>query len=219
MKQNLMAVVFGVTALLVSFLAHSEDRSMGFFVTSVGMGKGANLGDLAGADAYCKKLATAAGAGERDWKAYLSTKADPDNPRKRGVFARSRIGNGPWYNAHGTLIATNLTDLHLYNKTITLQNAVDENGKQVNGRGSKPNRHDILTGTNPDGTALFGDGKDHTCNDWTSEDPKGSAMVGHHDRHGGGNISWNAAHGSRGCGEKDLPKSGGAGLFYCFAAN
>jgi len=219
MKNKVIAIVFGVTTLMGSFLANAENRSMSFFVTSVGMGKGANLGGLAGADTHCKELATAAGAGNRDWKAYLSTKADPNNPRKRGVFARSRIGNGPWYNAHGTLIATNLTDLHLYNKPINFQNAVDENGKQVNGRGSKPNRHDILTGTNPDGTAFFGDGKDHTCNDWTSEDPKGSAMVGHHDRHGGGNTSWNAAHGSRGCGEKDLPKSGGAGLFYCFAAD
>ena len=219
MKTKVIAIVFGLSTLFGSFLVNAADRSMSFFVTSVGMGDGANLGGLDGADAHCKKLATAVGAGNKKWRAYLSTKAAADNPRKRGVFARSRIGNGPWYNAHGTLIASNPTDLHLYNKTITLENAVDESGKQVNGRGAKPNRHDILTGTQPDGTAYFGDGKDHTCNDWTSNDPKGSAQVGHHDRHGGGNTFWNSNHGSRGCGEKDLPKSGGAGLLYCFAAN
>jgi len=219
MLKKVSTIVFGLSCLFGSFIANAEDRSMSFFVTSVGMGKGGDLGGIAGADAYCKKLATAVGAGNRDWKAYLSGKADADNPRKRGEFARSRIGNGPWYNAHGALIAANVTDLHLFNKSITLQTALDESGNPVNGRGAKPNKHDILTGTQPDGTAFFGDGKDHTCNDWTSSDPKGSAQVGHHDRYGGGNTSWNSAHGSRGCGEKDLPKSGGAGLFYCFAAN
>lgn len=219
MKIKLVAVVFGLSALFVSFLANAQQQPMGFFVTSVGMGDGGNLGGVEGADAYCKKLATSVGAGNRKWRAYLSGKAAADNPRKRGVFARARIGSGPWYNARGVLIATNVDDLHLYNKTISRETALDESGKYIKGRYDKPNQHDILTGTQNDGTAFFGNGKDYTCNNWTSNDSKGSARVGHHDRHGGGNTSWNSAHGSRGCGEKDLPKSGGAGKFYCFAAD
>lgn len=211
-KTGIIAV--GVCAMLSSPLSLAEDRSMGFFITSTGMGDGANLGGLKGADAHCKKLATAAGAGNRDWRAYLSTEMDG----KRGIFARSRIGNGPWYNANGNLIATNTTDLHLYNKTITLETALDENGNRINGRGDKPNQHDILTGSMDDGTAYFPDDKDHTCNNWTSND-KGSAQVGHHDRHGGGNTSWSSAHGSRGCSQSALTKTGGNGYFYCFAAD
>lgn len=190
----------------------AQSNSMSFFVTSVGTGKGGDLGGLAGADAHCQKLATAAGAGKQQWRAYLSTEADGT----RGISARDRIGKGPWYNAKGVLIANNLTELHLYNKTILKETALDENGKLVNGRGDKPNRHDILTGSMDDGTAFFPDDKDHTCNNWTSSD-KGSAQVGHHDRHGGGNTSWTAAHGSRGCSMEALAKTGGSGLFYCFA--
>lgn len=211
-KSKIIAV--GLCALFTVTMSSAEDRSMGFFITSVGMGDGANLGGLKGADAHCNKLATAAGAGNRDWRAYLSTEEDG----KRGISARSRIGNGPWYNAIGNLIATNTTDLHLYNKTITLETALDEKGNRIKGRGDKPNEHDILTGSMDDGTAYFPDDQDHTCNNWTSND-EGSAQVGHHDRHGGGNTSWSSAHGSRGCSQSALTKTGGAGYFYCFAAD
>jgi hypothetical protein len=214
MKNRVITVVFGISALMASAIIHAEDRPMGFFVTSSGMGKGADLGGLEGADAHCKKLATAAGAGDREWRAYLSTEA----PDKRGVSARDRIGNGPWYNAQGALIAANLTDLHLYNKAITLETALDENGQRIKGRSEKPNEHDMLTGTQDDGTAYFPDEADHTCNNWTSSN-EGSAQVGHHDRHGGGNTSWNSAHPSRGCSQEALISTGGAGKFYCFAAD
>lgn len=214
MKKTAIAVVLGASLLSTPLLSSAADRPMGFFVTSMGMGDGGNLGGLAGADAHCKKLATAVGAGDRDWRAYLSTEA----PNKRGVFARARVGNGPWYNAHGVLIAANPSDLHLYNKTITLETALDESGNRIKGRGDKPNEHDILTGTQADGTPYFPDEADHTCNNWTSNS-EGSAQVGHHDRHGGGNLSWNSAHASRGCSQQDLTKTGGAGKFYCFAAD
>jgi len=200
--------------VLVSPVALAGDHPMGFFVTSVGMGKGADLGGLAGADAYCGKLAEAAGSKGRKWRAYLSTQEEG----KRGVSARDRIGLGPWYNAHGELIASDVDDLHI-SPNIVKRTAVDENGKRVNGRGDKPNRHDILTGSMHDGTAYFPWQKgDHTCSNWTSSD-KGSAQVGHHDRHGGGNTSFSSAHASRGCSQADLAKSGGAGLLYCFAAD
>jgi hypothetical protein len=214
MKSKAIAVVLGVSALFGSMVARAEERPMGFFVTSAGIGKGGDLSGLAGADAHCQKLAAAVGAGAREWRAYLSTEA----PNKRGVFARHRIGNGPWYNAHGVLIAANLTDLHLYNTTITLETALDERGNRIKGRYDTPNEHDILTGTQADGTAYFPDDRDHTCNNWTSSD-EGSAQVGHHDRHGGGNTSWNAAHPSRGCSQEALRRTGGAGKFYCFAAD
>lgn len=194
--------------------AFAQDNAMSFFVTSVGTGKGGDLGGLGGADAHCLKLATAAGAGKRQWRAYLSTEAEGN----RGISARDRIGKGPWYNAKGVLIAKHLTELHLYNKTILKETALDEKGELVNGRGDKPNRHDILTGSMDDGTAFFPDDKDDTCNNWTSSD-EGSAQVGHHDRHGGGNTSWTAAHASRGCSMEALAKTGGSGLFYCFAAD
>ncbi|MEH6631410.1 MAG: hypothetical protein V7776_11305 [Halopseudomonas aestusnigri] len=192
----------------------AEDHPMGFFITSVGLGQGANLGGLEGADAHCTKLGEAAGSKGRTWKAYLSTQEKD----KRGVSARDRIGLGPWYNANGVLIASDLDQLHL-NPNIVKRTAVDESGNRVNGRGDKPNRHDILTGSMSDGTAYFPrETADHTCSNWTSSG-EGNATLGHHDRHGGGNTSWNAAHDSRGCGEADLPKTGGAGLFYCFAAD
>ncbi|MEH6823249.1 MAG: hypothetical protein V7629_04965 [Motiliproteus sp.] len=214
MKKTIIAVALGASLLPGAFMLEAAERPMGFFVTSVGMGNGGDLGGLEGADAHCKKLATAAGAGDRDWRAYLSTEA----ANKRGVFARSRIGNGPWYNANGTLIAVNLTDLHLYNKSITLETALDESGRRIKGRGDKPNEHDILTGAPEDGTGYFPDVQDHSCKNWTSSG-EGSAQVGHHDRHGGGNTSWNSAHASRGCSQENLTKTGGAGKFYCFAAN
>jgi len=204
-----LSALLGISVCLP---AMAQDKSMSFFITSEGPGKGADLGGLEGADAHCQTLAASAGAGDRNWVAYLSTEADG----KRGVSARDRIGQGPWHNAKGLLIAANITDLHLYNKTITKENALDEKGNLVNGRGDKPNKHDILTGSQDDGTAFFPDDADHTCSNWTSS-AEGSAQVGHHDRHGGGNLSWTSAHGSRGCSAEDLSKSGGAGLFYCFA--
>ncbi len=206
----------GVAFLVSAPLAVAQDKPMGFFVTSVGPGKGGDLGGLKGADAYCQKLAEAAGSKGRTWRAYLSTQVT----KGRGISARNRIGQGPWYNANGVLIAKDLDQLHL-SPNIVLRTALDQNGKHVNGRGEKPNRHDMLTGTRADGTAYFPWEKgDKTCSNWTSSvSGKGSATVGHHDRHGGGNTSWTAAHGTRGCGADDLPKSGGAGLFYCFAAD
>ncbi len=192
----------------------AADHSMSFFVTSTGLGDGANLGGLEGADAHCAKLATAAGSTGKTWRAYLSTQIEG----KRGISARDRIGQGPWYNAAGELIASDLDQLHI-SPNIFLRTALDENGKRIKGRGEKPNEHDILTGSKEDGTAYFPwEEGDKTCSNWTSND-KGSATVGHHDRHGGGNTSWNAAHNSRGCSQDNLKSTGGNGYFYCFAAD
>ena len=214
MKSKFSTIVAALVLATGSTAAVAADPQMGFFVTSVGIGDGANLGGLAGADSHCGKLAASAGSSGRTWRAYLSTQVEG----KRGISARDRIGSGPWYNAGGELIAANLDQLHL-NPNIVKRTAVDENGKRVNGRGDKPNRHDILTGSKHDGTAYFPWEKgDKTCNSWTSND-EGSASVGHHDRHGGGNTSWSSAHGSRGCSKEKLAGSGGAGLLYCFAAD
>lgn len=194
--------------------AYAQDTTISFFVTSVGSGNGADLGGLEGADAHCAKLAEAAGSTGKTWKAYLSTQEDG----KRGVSARDRIGNGPWHNAKGVLIANDLDELHLY-PNIIKSTALDEAGNLVNGRGDKPNQHDLLTGTMMDGTAYFPSvTEDRTCGNWTSSGD-GSATVGHHDRHGGGNTSWNAAHNSRGCSQEALTTTGGSGLFMCFATN
>lgn len=194
-------------------------QPMSFFITSVGMGKGANLGGLAGADAHCQKLAAAVGAGNKTWHAYLSTNAANGKP---AVNARDRIGQGPWYSATGARVAKNLSDLHgdtleeaRMGNFINKLSAVTEKGERINGGGDTPNQHDILTGSTVEGKA-FTDGKDHTCSNWTSEG-EGSAQVGHHDRTGGGNTSWNTTHPSRGCSQANLVATGGAGLFYCFA--
>lgn len=211
MKKQIMISLMGILGLCATLPAVAADE-MSFFVTSVGSGKGGDLGGLEGADAHCAVLAKAAGSTKTDWKAYLSTEADG----KRGVSARDRIGKGPWYNAKGELIAKNLTELHVYNTSITKENALTEKGETINGRGDKPNEHDILTGSLEDGTAFFPDDKDHTCNNWTSSDT-GSAQVGHHDREGGGKLAWNSVHGTRGCSADALKKTGGNGLFYCFA--
>jgi hypothetical protein len=195
----------------------APQQPMGFFITSVGPGDGANLGGLSGADAYCQKLAQAAGAGARVWHAYLSATATQTTPP---VNARDRIGNGPWYNAKGALIAWNVADLHGDNQrdrnSINKEFALNEKGQPVNGRGDTPNQHDILTGSDSFGRVLLGTAANTTCNNWTS-DSTGFTMVGHHDRSGGGNSSWNAAHATRSCSQKDLVATGGAGLFYCFA--
>jgi hypothetical protein len=187
-----------------------------FFVTSRGVGRGGDLGGLAGADAHCQALAKAEGAGDHTWRAYLSVSARDGQP---AVNARDRIGSGPWYNAEGLLIAADLGDLHLGKADISRQTAVTERLDQVNGVNDSPNQHDILTGSRPDGTAFSGS-DDLTCGNWTSSSG-GRAQVGHHDRQGagasGGVDSWNSVHPSRGCSQDDLRVTGGAGLFYCFA--
>lgn len=180
-----------------------------FFITSRGLGLGGNLGGIAGADAQCRRLATAVGRGERDWRAYLSAPARADAP---AVHARDRIGKGPWMNALGVQVAANLDELHGDTAELTLQTALSEKGATVD-----PGRHDILTGSNPDGTLAPGDA---TCRGWRSLS-EGRAMLGHHNRSGGGQrpTSWNSAHLSRGCSQVQLRASMGAGLFYCFAAD
>jgi len=197
----------------------AQQQPMGFFVTSVGLNNGGNLGGLQGADAHCQTLAQAAGAGTRVWRAYLSTVASGTQP---AVNARDRIGNGPWFNARGAIIAFNVPDLHgdLHRdrNSINKEFALNEKGAPVNGRGDQPNQHDIVTGSDSHGRALLGSAATNTCNNWTSS-TTGTAMVGHHDRSGGGNSSWNAAHLSRSCSQADLVATGGAGLFYCFAAS
>ena len=186
---------------------------LGFFITSAGSGDGANLGGLAGADAICQKLASAAGAGNRTWRAYLS---GVENGKP--VNAKDRIGPGPWFNAKGVQIAANGAELHSEAAKTGKEGSLTEKGAVVNGRGDTPNTHDMLTGSQLDGTA-FTDGQDHTCNNWTSNST-GSAQLGHHDRQGGGAnpTSWNSAHASKGCSQANLVATGGAGLFYCFAA-
>ncbi|WP_137179432.1 hypothetical protein [Roseomonas sp. AR75] len=187
-----------------------------FFVTSVGLGRGADLGGLAGADAHCQALAQAVGAGGRTWRAYLSTQGTG------AVNARDRIGAGPWQNARGVVIARSIADLHSPANAMTKQTNVNERGQVVNGRGDTPNEHDVLTGSQADGTA-FAAGQDRTCRNWTYSGGEGSAMVGHHDRIGldesDAAKSWNTSHPSRGCSQDNLRSSGGAGLFYCFAVN
>jgi hypothetical protein len=187
---------------------------MTFFIASHGPGKGGDLGGLRGADAHCQALAKAEGAGDHTWRAYLSTPAAGTQP---AVNARDRIGKGPWYNGEGNRIALNLDELHRGMNGIDKENAVTERIDPVNGVGDTPNRHDILTGSRPDGTA-FPPGTDLTCGGWTSNSA-GRAQVGHHDRQGQGDggKSWNSAHASRGCSQADLEATGGAGLFYCFA--
>lgn len=205
-----------MTALAQPPQQGEQDTTMGFFITSSSMGNGGDLGGLAGADAHCTALAEAAGVTGRTWRAYLSTSGP------NGVNARDRIalnpngqaGAGPWYNAEGELVANGVVDLHYSNANFTKERALNEKGELVNGVGDQPNRHDILTGSNPDGTAT-----DLTCNNWTSSSGEDRAMVGHFDRIGGGPLatSWNASHPSRGCSQENLRASGGEGYFYCFA--
>jgi hypothetical protein len=193
----------------------AQASRMTFFITSAGPGNGANLGGLAGADAHCQKLAAAAGAGNRTWRAYLSTGGSGE---QKPANAKDRIGAGPWHNAKGVQVAASVADLHSDKNTLTKETQLNEKGEVVNGRGDTPNRHDILTGSQLDGTA-FTDGADHTCQNWTGS-ADGTAQVGHHDRQGGGQnpTSWNSAHASRGCSQENLRGTGGDGLFYCFAA-
>lgn len=189
------------------------NSSISFFITSVGIGDGANLGGLEGADAHCEALASKMNAGGKDWRAYLSTTGE------NGVNARDRIGQGPWYNARGIAIAINVDDLHSDSNNIAKQTAVAQNASIISGRGDEVNRHDILTGSQLDGTAMMSE-SDTTCGNWTSNAEEGSALVGHFDREGGGENpeSWNQAHPSRGCSQENLQGTGGDGLFYCFAS-
>ena len=198
----------------------AEKNTMTFFVTSVGLGKGADLGGLAGADRHCQSLAEAAGAGGRTWRAYLSTQGTDSAPT---VNARDRIGKGPWHNRKGKLIARNVGQLHSASNNVTKQTALDEKGQTVAGAGDKPNRHDILTGSRADGTAFAPRDPDMTCGNWTRSGTEGAVVVGHHDRKGPTAdpwaTSWNSAHQSRGgCQQEALRGTGGDGLFYCFAA-
>jgi hypothetical protein len=196
----------------------ADPASMGFFITSAGPGNGADLGGLEGADAHCQQLAEAAGASGRTWRAYLSAQA---NGGAAAVNARDRIGAGPWQNVQGVVIANDLDELHGTNN-LTKETALSEQGDVINGRGDDPNRHDVLTGSQPDGTAFAGS-EDRTCGNWTSSGD-GAAMVGHHDRQGlrddEASRSWNSSHPSRGgCSQEALRGTGGDGLFYCFAAD
>ncbi|MEP6608572.1 MAG: hypothetical protein ABJA83_07805 [Burkholderiaceae bacterium] len=197
-------------------------KDMSFFLTSVGTGKGGDLGGLDGADQHCQSLAKAAGADNRTWRAYLSTQgATLSDPKF--VNARDRIGTGPWYNAKGVMIAKSVEDLHSANNNVTKQTALDEKGQPVNGKTENPNKHDALTGSRPDGTAFAGPPfPDMTCGNWTKSTTDGSAMTGHFDR--GGPIdspwatSWNSSHPTLGCSQERVIPTGGDGLFYCFAA-
>lgn len=222
-QRSLAGIAALIMAVAPGLMAQQKQgaapQPMTFFVTSTGMGDGANLGGLAGADKHCQTLAAAAGAGNRTWRAYLSTSAADGKP---AVNARDRIGKGPWHNAKGARIAQGLADLHgdtlelaRVGNTLTRATALSEKGEPVKGFGDSPNQHDILTGSQPDGRA-FADGMDHTCKNWTSNG-EGSAQVGHHDRTGGPNTSWNSVHGSRGCSQPNLVGTGGAGFLYCFA--
>jgi len=205
--------------LLCAAPADAQQANMSFFVTSVGPGRGADLGGLAGADRHCQQLAQAAGAGSKTWHAYLSTQGEG------AVNARDRIGKGPWQNAKGSVVATSVDDLHSANNKLNKQNNLSEKGEIINGRGDKPNRHDILTGSTPDGRA-FPPGEDRTCKNYTSS-TQGAVMLGHNDRQGLTDDdvakSWNSSHPSRGaeggCSQADLRSTGGDGLLYCFAVN
>ena len=203
---NIFKTSMVVIAIAVGGTAYAQDSDMSFFITSTNPGHGADLGGLAGADAYCTSLAEAAGVTGKTWAAYLSSSAEN---------ARDRIGSGPWMNAKGVVVAESVSQLHSEENNLSKETSLSEAGDIINGRGDAPNRHDVLTGSAIDGTLVGG-----ACGDWTSSG-EGSAMVGHHDRTGGGDhpTSWNSAHGSRGCSLENLRGTGGDGLFYCFAVN
>jgi hypothetical protein len=223
-----VSLVLGFSLLAGSYLAFAQapatppvQHPMTFFVTSAGSGDGANLGGLVGADKICQTLAAAVGGGNHTWHAYLSVNATATSP---AVNARDRIGTGPWYNSKNAMVAKDVADLHLDNleaarigNNMGKQTTLTEKGTVNNGVGDMPNTHDMLTGSQADGRA-YTDGMDHTCGNWTS-DSTGTAQLGHSDRNGGGNTSWNSAHPSRGCSQANLVSTGGAGLFYCFAIN
>jgi hypothetical protein len=196
-------------------------QAMTFFVTSQGVGKGGDLGGLEGADKHCQSLATAAGAGTHVWHAYMSTQA-PKLDAPDFVNARDRIGTGPWQNAKGVVVARSVEELHSAKNNVNKQTSLDENAQPVNGRGDTPNKHDMLTGSRPDGTAFPGAPfPDMTCGNWTKSSAEGSAMTGHHDAMGPNGsawaTSWNSTHPTLGCSQEKIRPTGGDGLFYCFA--
>jgi Collagenase NC10 and Endostatin len=215
------AACFGL-AVVTAPSASAQSTDTSFFLTSNGPGKGGDLGGIAGADRHCQSLAQGSGAGAKTWRAYLSAQAADG---QAAVNAKDRIGKGPWQNAKGVVVAKDVADLHSASNNLTKQTALSEKGEVINGRGDTPNRHDVLTGSQPDGTAFAG-GDDRTCKNWTSS-TQGAAMVGHSDRLGlrddDASKSWNSSHASRGsdggCSQADLKSTGGDGLFYCFAAN
>ena len=211
-----LTLVLATGLVLAIFPTRPGQGAMTFFITSAGSGNGADLGGLEGADRHCHELAAAVGAGDRTWRAYLST---VNGDGSAAVHARDRIGRGPWHNARGMRIATSVADLHSDAANLTKATILTERGDTSRGRGDSPNMHDILTGSNGDGTAFTGEGYTN-CDNWTSSAPEGSARVGHHDRQGGGQnpTSWNSAHNSRGCGQQNLQATGGNGFYYCFAA-
>lgn len=217
-----VSTFLGAAAIAMSVVVEQSQaqqqptQPMSFFVTSVGMGDGANLGGLAGADKHCQTLAAAVGAGNKAWRAYLSTQGP------NAVNARDRIGKGPWYNARGARVAQDVGDLHgdtleaaRIGNNVTRITVFTEKNEPINGVGTSPNQHDILTGSQPDGSAFTGSA-DRTCRNWTSNTGD-SAQIGHFDRAGGGNTSWNSAHTTKGCSQANLTSTGGAGFFYCFA--
>jgi hypothetical protein len=221
-------VLAAAATLSTTLAAHGQSaprvlpKEFSFFLTSQGLGKGGDLGGLAGADAHCQRLATAVGFGHRTWRAYLSTQAADGQP---AVNARDRIGAGPWINARGAVIARDLAQLHgdsvdlaQLGNNLSRATAFTETNETRPGFGDKPNQHDVLTGSLPDGRA-YADTADHTCRNYTSSASDASAQLGHFDRAGGGNTSWNSAHKSRGCSQDNLVSTGGAGYLYCFAAN
>lgn len=220
-RTRVLALTATAVVLLAACATQPPTGPMGFFITSAGSGKGADLGGLAGADALCQRLA--GGAGGKTWRAYLSVPGvlpASGNPGTPSVHARDRIGNGPWFNAKGALIARDVAHLHNGNN-LSKETALDEKGNVVKGRGDTPNEHDILTGSRADGTA-FAPQTDTTCKAWTSS-TDGSAIVGHHDRTGplpeNWAKSWNFSHQSAGCSQEALVRTGGAGRLYCFASN
>ena len=221
MRYASLALAASIATLALAVPAQAQDASnMTFFVTSAGSVKGADLGGLDGADTICQTLATKVGAGKRAWHAYLSTQEVDGKP---AVNARDRIGKGPWQNAKGVVIAKDVADLHSDANNLNKDTALTETGATVNGRGDTPNTHDILTGSQPDGTA-FPPGEDKTCGNWTKGGVDGAAMLGHHDRIGINDSapmkSWNSSHLTRGgCNQAALQSTGGAGLLYCFATN
>jgi hypothetical protein len=211
MNKTTLLIIMTLMTLALRVAAQKAAPNMSFFITSVGTGDGANLRGLAGADAHCQKLASGVGTGNRTWRAYLSAPASSGQP---AINARDRIGKGPWFNAKGVQVAASMADLHSEKNVLGQQNSLTERGDVVDG-----GRHDILTGSNSDGTLAAG--PDVTCSAWTSNTPTGRAMLGHYDKRGGGErpTSWNSAHLSAGCSQQNLISTAGDGLFYCFAAN
>jgi hypothetical protein len=219
-KSTLLLGLLAATAGSAAVFAQGQQQApqpMRFFVSSEA--HDGNFGGLAGADAFCQRLAAAAGAGNRTWHAYLSTQGANGQP---AVNARDRIGQGPWHNAKGALIAASLSDLHgdveRDRNNINIENSLSEKGGHIKGRGEMPNEHDILTGSDSTGRA-FAPGEDRTCNNWTSNADANKAMIGHHDRMSGNNVSWNSSHMTQGCSLPALNRTGGAGHIYCFAIN